>query len=299
MGNLVETLCHRTTQPIFNQLFISQLPEFLRLCSDEVWGIRKQCALVLPMMALLVSLESRRRYLVSAMKRFLFDDSEWVIIEALRELGQFIPAFAQPQIYGLAYNYRLDLFITNAAYDEFRPMEPPQLPLLYGNQPNSAMIMHNMETYVATMEGALAEMDQATKETLRAKNAKLDVDEYLRSLVFQARMERTSERRSSIASLTESDDTGISVLSETVSDYLRYDRKSFSTPVPPLYSERSRGSPFNLNSDDEVVARFLKHCLPLRNNFSERPMTEYSTSTHKDSSNDDDMDVMPRRSGSL
>lgn len=64
--------------------FYLQLPIFIRLCEDEIWGIRKACAQVLPQMALLVSLESRRKYLVPAMKKFIFDDSEWVIITALR-----------------------------------------------------------------------------------------------------------------------------------------------------------------------------------------------------------------------
>lgn len=271
-----------------------QLPVFLNLCQDEIWGIRKACAQVMPQMALLVSLESRRKLLVLAMKRFIFDDSEWVIIAALKSLGQFIASFAQPQIYGLAYNYCLDLFITNPADEEFRLAEQPNQQLLYGNQPNSAVILHNLETYENSLEANLGEMDPVLKETLRAKVEKLNIEQYLMIVVAQTQVERPCERRSSAASVSESDDTGISVLSESVADYLRYERKSYSAPVPP-YSEKPR-EPISLDPWDETVARFQQHCLPLNNNFVDGPMMEYSPLKN---SNLDEMEMMPRRSGLL
>lgn len=274
--------------------YVLQLPVFIRLCKDEVWGIRKACAQVLPQMALLVSLDSRRRQLVPAMKQFIFDDSEWVIITALKSLGQFIASFAQPQIYGLAYNYCLDLFITNAADEEFRQPESPNQQLLYGNQPNSAVILHNLETYENTLLAALKEMDPATIEALRAKEDNLNVEQYLMTIVAQTQLERTSERRSSVASVSESDDTGISVLSDSVSDYLAYERKSLLARVPP-YSENPR-QPFYLNTEDDMVARFMKHCLPMNNNFVDGPMMDYSPLKL---SNADEMEMMPRRTGSL
>lgn len=268
----------------------------MRLCKDEIWGIRKACAQVLPQMALLVSLESRRRQLVPVMKSFIFDESEWVIITALKNLGHFIASFAQPQIYGLAYNYCLDLFITNAADEDFRTAESPNnQQVLYGNQPNSAVILHNLEMYEKSLEAILSEMDPSLVESLRSKEEKLNIEQYLMTIVTQSQLDRNSGRRSSVTSVSESDDTGISVLSESVSDYLRYERKSFSTPVP-AYGEKPRNKYKDLDANDEAVARFMQHCLPLVNNFADGPMMDYSPL--KLSSNDE-MEVMPRRAGSL
>lgn len=56
----------------------------MRLCDDEIWTVRRACAEVMPIMALLCTLEKRRKVLVPAMKKFMFDPSQWVIIAALK-----------------------------------------------------------------------------------------------------------------------------------------------------------------------------------------------------------------------
>lgn len=54
--------------------------------------------------------------------------------------------FAQPEIIGLAYNYRLEMFITNAADQEFRQQCHSNM-ILFSNQPNSSVIFNNLEYY--------------------------------------------------------------------------------------------------------------------------------------------------------
>ena len=61
----------------------SMLPQFLKLCEDTLWNIRNICAQIIPMISILCSLNLRRKYLVPIMKKFMFDDSRWVIISAL------------------------------------------------------------------------------------------------------------------------------------------------------------------------------------------------------------------------
>lgn len=56
----------------------------MRLCDDEIWTVRRACAEVMPIMALLCTLEKRRKVLVPAMKKFMFDPSQWVIMAALK-----------------------------------------------------------------------------------------------------------------------------------------------------------------------------------------------------------------------
>lgn len=116
-------------------------------------------------MALLCSLEARRKNLVPALKKFMFDSSKWVIMAALKGLGQFLASFAEPQIIGLAYSYNLELFITNAADDEFRQQTETDS-FLYSNQPNPAIIFNNYEQYKKKFEESLV---------LSEKNQKKDV----------------------------------------------------------------------------------------------------------------------------
>lgn len=61
-----------------------QLPVFMALCDDEIWAVRRACTEVMPIMALLCTLEKRRKVLVPAMKKFMFDPSQWVIMSALK-----------------------------------------------------------------------------------------------------------------------------------------------------------------------------------------------------------------------
>uniref|UniRef100_A0A336M0L6 CSON009591 protein n=1 Tax=Culicoides sonorensis TaxID=179676 RepID=A0A336M0L6_CULSO len=272
------------------------LPIFIRLCEDEIWGIRKACAQVLPQMALLVSLECRRKYLVPAMKKFIFDDSEWVIITALRNLGQFIAAFAQPQIYGLAYDYCLDLFITNAADENFRNPGQQHQQLLYGNQPNAAVILHNLEQYERRLQDSIPPLAESYVEALKSCDEKANIEQFLFNIVYATQIDQR-DRRSSAASVSESDDTGISVLSESTSGigsdlYKRYDTRKMYTTQPPSYGEKPK-APASVTEDD-ILGKFMKFCSPLKNNFVDGPMMEYSPLTR--SFQGDDMDIHPRLS---
>ena len=56
----------------------------MKLCEDEIWTVRKACAEVMPFIALLCTLEKRRKVLVPAYKKFMFDTSLWVIKAALK-----------------------------------------------------------------------------------------------------------------------------------------------------------------------------------------------------------------------
>lgn len=56
----------------------------MKLCDDEIWTVRRACAEAMPIMALLCTLEKRRKVLVPAMKKFMFDPSQWVIVAALK-----------------------------------------------------------------------------------------------------------------------------------------------------------------------------------------------------------------------
>ncbi|XP_063702550.1 serine/threonine-protein phosphatase 4 regulatory subunit 1-like [Culicoides brevitarsis] len=273
------------------------LPIFIRLCEDEIWGIRKACAQVLPQMALLVTLESRRKYLVPVMKKFIFDDSEWVIVTALRSLGQFIAAFAQPQIYGLAYDYCLDLFITNAADENFRNPGQQHQQLLYGNQPNAAVILHNLEQYERKLEESIPPLAQSYVDALKSQEEKTNIEQFLFNIVYANQMD-PRDRRSSATSVSESDDTGISVLSESTSGigsdiYKRYDTRKMYATQPPSYGEKPK-APASITEDD-VLGKFMKFCSPLKNNFIDGPMMDYSPHT-RNFQGDMDMDLHPRLS---
>jgi hypothetical protein len=59
------------------------LPLYVRLCEDTSWNIRNVCAQNIQFISILCSLNLRRKYLVPIMKKFMFDESRWVIISAL------------------------------------------------------------------------------------------------------------------------------------------------------------------------------------------------------------------------
>lgn len=240
------------------------LPIFVRLCEDKVWGIRKTCAYVLPHMSLLVSMEARRKSLVPCVKKLLFDDSEWVIATVLKHLGQFLATFAQPQIFGLAYDYRLELSVTNAADERFRQLQV----MPYGAEPNNAAILHNLEMYERDLESLLPGLTEAEVETIKSAENSMNIDEYLSGLTNGPEFDM---RRASIGE--HSDDTGISEDYRTSVDY----KSSYrcKTPVPP-YIERSKKPLSILNTTDEVLSRFVALCMPLINNFMDGPMFGYS-----------------------
>lgn len=66
------------------------LPLYVKLCDDTLWNNRNACAQNIQFISILCSLNLRRKYLVPIMKKFMFDDSRWVIISALN-VSQFHP----------------------------------------------------------------------------------------------------------------------------------------------------------------------------------------------------------------
>lgn len=67
----------------FEMMESKMLPIFVNLCNNDTWSTRYACAEILPMISILCSLELRRKYLVPVMKKFMFDESRWVITAAL------------------------------------------------------------------------------------------------------------------------------------------------------------------------------------------------------------------------
>lgn len=262
-------------------------------------------------MALLVSLECRRKFLVPAMKKFIFDDSEWVIITALRvslvtisskgnllthifsfqSLGQFIAAFAQPQIYGLAYDYCLDLFITNAADENFRNPGQQHQQLLYGNQPNAAVILHNLEQYERKLEESIPPLAQSYIDALKSVDEEANVEKILYNFIYMSfKVDDINDIKDPFADpflSVGSDGNGMDV-------YKRYDTRKMYASQPPSYGEKPR-APASITQDD-VLGKFMKLCSPLKNNFVDGPMMEYSPLTR--SFQGDDMDMHPRLSRS-
>lgn len=78
-----------TVFPVMCEVFgsevleVNMLPQFVKLCEDTSWHIRNVCAQIIPMISILCSLILRRKYLVPIMKKFMFDESRWVILSAL------------------------------------------------------------------------------------------------------------------------------------------------------------------------------------------------------------------------
>lgn len=65
---------------IKNVPFTTQLPLFLKLCKDEVWGVRKACADVFPDISLACNLGTRHDRLTPSYLKLLHDESRWVSI---------------------------------------------------------------------------------------------------------------------------------------------------------------------------------------------------------------------------
>ena len=59
-------------------LLASQLPMFLRLCRDEVWGVRKTCADMFTNISQCCTLATKHDQLTPAFLKLLHDDSRWV-----------------------------------------------------------------------------------------------------------------------------------------------------------------------------------------------------------------------------
>nr|XP_029735096.1 serine/threonine-protein phosphatase 4 regulatory subunit 1 isoform X2 [Aedes albopictus] len=251
-----------------NELFEkSMLPVFMRLCDDEIWTVRRACAEVMPIMALLCTLEKRRKVLVPAMKKFMFDPSQWVIMAALKNLGQFLTTFAQLRVLGLAYNSNLELTLTNAADClSFRQLDTRRV--TYGNQPSADDLLKNFECYEKRFKDsiqryALLSLVKYNEEPWKARgDDMINVEVYLYSIVYA---DRRSQR---LSTGSNSDDGGISKISDF--SYKYYVRKSLSSTTlcsPPPVVQLHRGT---RNYDEKnPLNRFLRYCSPMKNNFAD------------------------------
>lgn len=72
----------------------TQLPEFLALCKDDVWGVRKGCAEIFTEIARLCQLPTRRDKLTPVFVKLLEDSTRWVKVAAYQSLGPFIATFS-------------------------------------------------------------------------------------------------------------------------------------------------------------------------------------------------------------
>jgi HEAT repeat len=260
----------------------SMLPLFVKLCDDSSWNIRNACAQILPMISILCCLSLRRKYLVPIMKKFMFDESRWVITSALNSLGEFLATFAQPPIIGLAYNYRLELFITNAADQDFRQQYQSNM-LLYSNQPNSSVIFKNLEYYEKEFEKEFLIGDGQKVRSLSVPNTasvklspvgdaaakKVNIETYLLSIIkanhFNDRM-NTSGGRLSSTTASESDECELFSIQNSANPAALLKRLSSST------ADDMKDNDDNNNGDDPF-SKFLKFNMPLKNNFINRILT--------------------------
>ncbi|XP_053685372.1 serine/threonine-protein phosphatase 4 regulatory subunit 1-like [Sabethes cyaneus] len=262
----------------------SMLPIFMKLCDDEIWTVRKACAEVLPIVALLCTLDKRRKVLVPAMKKFMFDPSQWVIVAALKNLGQFLTTFTQLRVLGLAYNSNLELMVTNAAdHQSFQQLDMRRV--TYGNQPSADVLLKNFECYEKRFRDsiqryALLSLVKSNEEPWKARGDEMiNVEVYLYSIVYAV---RSSDM---LSTGSNSDDGGISKISDF--SYKYYVRKSLSSSSlcgpPPVQLHRG-----GRNYDEKnPLNRFLRYCWPLKNNFSDAFAKQGSTGNGRDSESDD------------
>lgn len=268
-----------------NELFEkTMLPVFMRLCDDEIWTVRRACAEVMPIMALLCTLEKRRKVLVPAMKKFMFDPSQWVIIAALKNLGQFLTTFTQLRVLGLAYNSNLDLTLTNAADCMSLQMLDTRR-VTYGNQPSADVLRKNFECYEKRFKDsiqryALLSLVKSNEEPWKARgDDMINVEVYLYSIVY------TDRRSQRLSTGSNSDDGGISKIADF--SYKYYMRKSLSSTTlcspPPVPLHRG-----TRNYDEKnPLNRFLRYCSPMKNNFADAFAKQGSGGAGRGSDSDD------------
>lgn len=268
-----------------DQLEAHMLPLFVTLCEDASWSIRNACAQIIQMISILCNLSLRRKFLVPIMKKFMFDESRWVITSALNSLGEFLATFAQPPIIGLAYNYRLELFITNAADQDFRQQYQSNM-LLYSNQPNSSVIFKNLDYYekefekefIITQPGAPSDCMKSMRSLSVPNSAsvklspgdtsgskKVNIETYLLSIIkanhFNDRM-NTSGGRLSSTTASESDECELFSIQSATSPVTLLKRLSSTTDD----LKETRPDDDN-NNDDDPFSKFIKFNMPFKNNF--------------------------------
>lgn len=196
--------------------------------------------------------------------------------------------FAQPNIVGLAYNYRLDLFITNAADQDFRQQYQSNM-LLYSNQPNSSVIFKNLEYYEKEFEKEFL-LPQPAKKSVRflsIPNAtassklspiassdvsgggkgiaerKVNIETFLLQMIkashFNDRMNTSASGRLSSTTASESDECELFSIQNSSNPTSILKRMSSS-------SENTVGDSVAVNSDDPFI-KFIKFNTPFKNNF--------------------------------
>lgn len=101
-------------------MFLFQLPCYIELCRDDIWGVRKECAEVIMSVSCACSSSVRRSALAPVFVKLLQDETRWVRMAAFHSLGPFISTFADPTVTSLAYNNVGELVLINAHGNEFR-----------------------------------------------------------------------------------------------------------------------------------------------------------------------------------
>lgn len=279
----------------------SMMPLFVKLCDDPSWDIRNACAQIIPMMSILCSLSLRREYLVPIMKKFMFDESRWVITSTLNSLGEFLATFAQPPIIGLAYNYRLELFVTNASDQDFRQQYHSNM-LLYSNQPNSSVIFKNLEYYEKEFEKEFVINDSQNFQGMQSQSfpainksttsltssssqdpsKKINIETYLLSIIkanhFNDRM-NTSGGRLSSTTASESDECELFSIQNSFNPATLLKRLSTTSMGCDGKDEGGKEKGDDNNNDDDPFCRFMRYNTPLKNNFVNRILTPDNSDT--------------------
>lgn len=198
-------------------------------------------------------------------------------------MGEFLSTFASPPIVGLAYNYRLELFITNAADQEFRQQCQSNM-ILYSNQPNSSVIFKNLEYYETEFaKECIINQKQGSEKTARSLSVpnanstmklspsgdheakKTNVETYLLSIIrashFNDRM-NTSGGRLSSTTASESDECELFSIHNSINPSAILKRLSSTSDdlMCPLKEDDN-------NNSDDAFNNFLKFNTPLKNNF--------------------------------
>jgi len=221
-------------------------------------------------------------------------------------LGEFLATFAQPPIIGLAYNYRLELFITNAADQDFRQQYSSNM-LLYSNQPNSSVIFKNLEYYEKEFEkeflisgngidGPKSMRSLSVPNTSVVKlsptsssaadgivTKKVNIETYLLSIIkanhFNDRM-NTSGGRLSSTTASESDECELFSITSSTNPTSILKRLS-STTDDLKETDGQRHDQDNNNAYDDPFSKFIKFNTPFKNNFiNSRVLTPEAGESH-------------------
>lgn len=203
--------------------------------------------------------------------------------------------FATPPIIGLAYNYRLELFITNAADQEFRQQCQSNM-ILYSNQPNSSVIFKNLEHYETEFaKECVVNMKQGMEKSTRSLSVpnanstlklsggdcepkKMNVETYLLSIIKASHLNdrmNTSGGRLSSTTASESDECELFSIQNSINPSAILKRLSSANEdlICPVKGDDN-------NNNDDAFNNFLKFNTPLKNNFiNNRSLTPDSVET--------------------